>query len=709
MNNKARAIALKYFQRLDGRSVTDLLAEALARDRDCAILFLPVFLAMGIGGYFALAVEPPLLVSLMLLLVALAIWAIARGRLRPPAFALLLVATGLTLGSLRSAIVAAPVLQDSLRFVGIEGTVKAVEALQDGHRRLILGRLTIDRLAPEQTPARLRLTARAGGDPVSAGDKVRLKATLEPPPEPVAPGAFDFARDAWFDRIGGVGYAVSKLQRVERARQRRVSERIEATRGHIAGRVRSVIEGREGGIAAALLTGLRGGIAEEDAEAMRIAGLAHLLAISGLHIGLVTGTAFFAIRLLLALTPAIALRYDSRRIAAAAAWGVAFCYMLLAGATLPTQRAFLMVSVALLALMLGRRPISLRLLAFAAIPILVLSPEALVSASFQMSFAAVTALVAAYEAMAPHFARWRRDAGPLRRLALYFLGLIFTTIVAELAILPFSMFHFNQITSYGLLANMVAVPLTALFVMPLGLLAIVLMPFGLDAPALSLMGVALDLILGTAHQVAALPGAEFVAPSLPVTALAAFSLGGLILLLWRQLLLRAFAIPFFLAAGIAAGASRPPDLLVSRDGALFAYVGEKALAVSSLQRERYSREQWARIAGLREVARWDRPFEGEKALAACDPLGCLLDGQGIAIALTPEALVEDCRRAEIVIASIPVRQPCRLPTLVIDRFDIWREGPHALWLGSDRPEVRTVRESRGQRPWAIARGASGSD
>jgi len=268
-----------------------------------------------------------------------------------------------------------------------------------------------------------------------------------------------------------VGYALSPVKITVKSRFSGLGQRVHTVRSSVAERVPADVDGSAGALWAALLTGQRGAIPEEDGKAMRAVGLAHLSTISGLHLGLVMATAFFLVRAAGAAVPSLALRADLQNVAAVAAWLVALVYLLLAGATLPTQRAFMMAGLMLLALFTGRQAISLRLAAFAALAILVLAPEALLSASFQMSFSAVVALVAVYEIAAPRLAAMRRQAVWPRRIALYFLGVLLTTLVAELAIAAFAAFHFNRITTYGVLANLVAVPVMAFWVMrPFGAL-----------------------------------------------------------------------------------------------------------------------------------------------------------------------------------------------------------------------------------------------
>lgn len=676
------------------------LVSALQSEREAHVLCLPVLAGCGIALYFMLPVEPVPAVTSVLFLAALAARALVPEPWRLALTAIIIAMTGFGLAQVRTAMVAAPVLEQELRGVTVNGEVLSVEPRGGSERRLIIGKLGQNAHPAVAGLDRLRVTVRTDAADTMAGDRVRLLATLSPPPEPVAPGAFDFARDAFFERLGAVGYALSPVDRLGASRAGGWRAVLDRLRGRIAARVQARIDGPAGAMSAALLTGLRGAIPEDDAEAMRSAGLAHLLAISGLHMGLVTAAAVFAIRAAGAAIPAIALRFDLKRIAALCGWGVALLYLLLAGATLPTQRAFLMTSVVMLALLLGRQPVSMRLVAFAAAVILILSPEALLSASFQMSFAAVVALVAAYERLTPHMSERFRRQGPAARLSVYFLGLIATTIIAEIAIAPFAIFHFQKLPLFGLLANLVAVPVMAFWVMPLGLLALILMPFGAESIALAPMGLGVRIVLDTAHAVSNLPGAVQAVPAYPTLALAMGALALLWIAIWRDGALRSLAVAPAAAAVALVAAHEPPDIYISRDAGLIGVRTEQGFYVSDSRRDGYSRDHWALHSGYHEATIWD----GVTGPANCDPVGCVVAtdwprAARISVALSAEAVPEDCRRADILIATVPVDRACPAPGLIVDRLDVWRAGAHAIWLTPRGPRLQSVADWRGQRPW----------
>ena len=686
---------------------TELLAE-----RDRWFLWLPVLIGAGVAGYFALAVEPARWIGgAVLALAALALVALYR---RPGArvglIAAVAVALGFALVQWRGHDVAAPVLARELGPTVVSGRIVEVQAREHGVR-LLLDQPSIAGLDEKRTPERIRVTVRTDRGGARAGDWVHLRAVLLPPPEPAAPGAFDFARRAWFESLGAVGYAVSAVTRIEPPAAAKaelwlsVGPWLGRLRNDIAGRVRAPLGTAGGGIAAALMAGDRGTIPPPDLAAMRDAGLAHLLAISGLHIGLLSGSLFFAVRGLLALWPTVALRYPIKKWAAIVTLVGAFGYLLVTGATVPTQRAFLMTGLVLTAVMLDRLAFSMALVAWAAALVLVLRPESLLGPSFQMSFAAVVALIAVYEGMRERLVAWRRRAGMARRVGLYVLGVGLTTLIAGLATAPFAAFHFDRVVGYGLIANLGAVPITALWIMPWALAAYALMPLGLEAVALVPMGWGIEAVLRIAHGVASWPGAVHALPPLPVAGLVAITLGGLWLCLWRRRW-RLLGVPVMAGGIVSLAFVSQPDILVSGDAKLLAIrAADGGLVLSSRRARGMLAETWLRRHGPRAEARWPEGGPSDDGQLHCDALGCVLRSKGwtVAISRDSRALAEDCAAADMVISLVPVRIPCLPP--VVDRFDLWRDGAHAVWLSEGgRLRVESVRSRRGRRSWTRIRG-----
>ncbi|MGR3540689.1 MAG: ComEC/Rec2 family competence protein [Hasllibacter sp.] len=598
-----------------------------------------VLLGTGIGLWFALPVEPTFTAYAATALAALLglLWS-----RRAPAsgWVLALLAGGMLLAGARSALVSAPVL--GFRYYGpVEGRVVAIDRSASGRERVTLEDVRLEDVAPRRTPSRVRIAFHGeGGTELRPGLPLAVTGHLSPPGGPVEPGGFDFRRKAWFEGIGAVGYA--RAPPVALGAPEGAMPVFRARRA-IASAVRDRLPGQTGAVAAALMVGDRTALSPEVQDALRATNLAHLLAISGLHMGLLTGTVFGAVRLALALFPAVSLRMPARRIAALCALGAAGGYYLLAGQTVATERAFVMAAVALGAVLLDRRAITLRAVAVAAIVVLTLRPEALTGPGFQMSFAATTALVAAFGAV-----RGRRTKAPgwVR-----FLGATaFSSAVAGLATAPFAAAHFNIWSSYGLVANMASVPVMALIVMPAAAMAALLAPLGLEMAALIPMGLGIDWILWVAETVSGWEGAALGVPAPPPGILPAIAAGGLLLCLWRGPGRLAGLAPVAAALAVWAGSERPA-ILVAEGGGLIGAMTEEGRALSRERGEGFAARLWLENDGDRagrEVASARRPGS---------PWSAPLPGGGEIVHLPGKrglaALADVCRPGAVVVTNVP--------------------------------------------------------
>lgn len=686
-------------------------ADALEAESDRWFLWPPVFFAAGIAVYFTLSVEPEGRMTAALVLAALGLFLFI-GRTTfglALGLALLALAAGFACAKLRAELVRAPVLTGELRHVAVEGYVERFEARADARDRLTLRVISIGSLTPAETPKRIRVTISGKNTKVSPGEAITLRATLNAPPEPVSPGEFDFGRRAWFKQLGGIGYATGRVKHLEGAPAPPLSVQlwagVDRLRAGVAARVRAALPGEAGGTAVALMTGERGGIPNRVTEAMRDAGLAHVLAISGLHMAIMAGSVFWLVRALLAAVPALALRYPIKKWAAAAALLAATFYLILSGASVPTVRAYLMMSIIMIAVLLDRPAITMRNVALAALAILAFSPEALFDPSFQMSFAAVVGLVAAYEflsarkraRMAPTTAHISAVWRYLRMPGVFFLGAGFTALVAGIAVDPFAVYHFHRLTHFGIVANMIAAPLISLLIMPMALLSLIAMPFGLEALPLKAMGFGIGLMVATAEWVTSWPGAVTVLPDFSGWSLTLMALGGLWLCLWQT---RLRTLGFVIAgAGLAlAPVGNRPDVLIERDGKTAAIRGDNGLIFPSATAASYSVEKWLLADGDRRNPKdlpRDTPFR-------CDPLGCVGVVKGKTVALIREtgAIAEDCRNADIVVAPFKLGRACKAPRILVDRAALSVHGAHALYIEGVSIRTETVAEWRGQRPWS---------
>jgi competence protein ComEC len=692
------------------RVVGTLLVQ-LAAERERWGLWVPVGFAFGIASYFVLDSEPWPFLGLVVAILALGTAALARRSAHAAAPRILLVmlpigvvAAGFAAAQLETWRNSTRMIDHPLGAVAVTGRVIDVEALVDGTRVTLMPE-TIEHLDPAAVPRFIRIKLKGTPSPISVGDRMSVKAELMPPAGPALPGGFDFQRQAWFRGLGAVGYALGAPS-IQPGSAGGFSGRIRALRADMSERIRAALPGPGGSIAAALITGERGAIPALVNQDYRNSGLAHLLVIAGLHMTLVTGFVFFAVRGGLALIPSVALRFPIKKWAAAAALVVAALYLVVSGGAVPTQRAFVMVSFGLFAIMIDRLNVSMFAVAWAAGFVLALDPVALTGVSFQMSFAAVIGLVAFYETFGPRLSELRHGRGPFGRGLLHILGIGLTTLVTTVGTAAFSIYHFNRFAVFSIVANLVAVPLAGFWVMPWAVASCLLMPFGLEGIGLTPMGWGLDLIEQVAHWTAGLPYAVLDLPSMPDWGLIAAAVGGLWLALWRTRW-RRWGLVLLALAAVSPVTATAPDILAAEDGRLLAIRSRSGgYLLSSAKTDKLAAETWLRSAGGVPAGLLPEPGEvGEEGALRCDQLGCLwhIGGHTVALVRDAAALPQDCRNADIVVALIPARRGCRATALVIDRTDLRRNGSIAMWLG---PAVvlDTANGRRGERPWVLKLG-----
>ena len=678
----------------------------LAAEAERRLLWLPVFFGAGIGVYFALRVEPPLWPSVATAIAAAGLSFVLR---RHPAWceaalALTVFAAGVALMGETAWERRAPMLQHHLGPVILTGRVIDIDLAQRGWR-IVVEPDPVAGLDPAGQPHRLRLHIPRTSDELNPGDHVRLKAMLYPVPPQILPGGRDFQRELYFAGIGGVGYAFGGARRI--ADVEGVSrdgggggENLRHLRTEMSRRITAVLPGSTGGVASALITGKRGAITEEVKQFFRDSGLSHLLAIAGLHLGLVGAFVFFAVRGGLALIPSIALRYPIKKIAAGVTLIVLTCYLLISGAAIPTERAFVMNGIVFAAILIDRLRISMRICAIAAAVVLVLDPASLVGVSFQMSFGAVVALIAVYETFGGKLGRILRGRSLLAEVAGYCGAVAVTTLVATLGTYPFSIYHFHHIALYSPLANVIAVPLSALWTLPWGVLTCLLMPFGLESLALVPMGWGIDVTIWVAQNVSILPGNVWPTPRLPPAGLLLIALGGLWLCLWRGLW-RRWGIVAIVAGFASIMLTRPPDIVIADTGRLVAARGADGHYFVSAERgESMARSFLAEETG-EALADWPEAGTGAGDGLDCAKASCLYTAHGrtVAIITGEAALPFKCGRLDAIVSQVPVGFRCRSMMPVIDRIDSWRRGAVALWLDTDGIAVESVNEARGDRPW----------
>ncbi|HVC57135.1 MAG TPA: ComEC/Rec2 family competence protein [Stellaceae bacterium] len=688
---------------VSGRRLRPLAAlrDALAAEGERRVLWLVVFFGTGIALYFVLTSEPPTGIGAAAVLAAGGAAVVLRRSavLRDGAIALAFVAAGFAVMQEASWERGTPMLQRTLWSVALTGRVLDIDALDRGWRVVVVPD-PLPGLAAAEQPRRLRIHIAATSDALQPGDRVAMRARLFPVPGQVVPGARDLQRELYFAGIGGVGYSYGGARRIGVASSGGWRQWLLRLRAEMTQRIHLALPGSAGGVASAVITGKRGTMTEAVKQAFRQSGLSHLLAIAGLHLGLVGGFVFFAVRGGLALIPWLALRYPIKKIAAVVTLAVLFCYLMISGAAIPTERAFVMNGIVFAAIVIDRLRLSMRICALAAMVVLLLEPESLVGVSFQMSFGAVVALIAVYETWGSRLGRFFR-AGSLAQQVLGYLGAVaLTTAIVTLGTEPFAIYHFHHVVLYSPLANVIAVPISAMWTLPWGVVACLLMPFGLEKLALVPMGWGIDATITVAQWVALLPGNIWSVPRLPTLGIVLVALGGSWLCLWQGRW-RLWGI-----LGIAAGmatmlATRPPDIVLGDFGRFLAAGAPDDGYFVAASTEKFTRSLLAAETGA-SLLPWPAPGAAAAGALDCPAEGrCYYAARGRRVALVTgkAGLPVLCYTVDAIVAQVPAGFACRSSIPVVDRIDSWRQGAIALWLDPSGVTIERANQSRGDRPW----------
>lgn len=584
-------------------------------------------------------------------------------------------------------------------FVSVSGTIESIEHRINAPLRLRISISKISKL-PELIENTIQVTVRTNfPNTLAVGDAISFAAVLEPDGGPLVPGGFDFGQYLRLRDIAARGFAVSAIElNGLQDSSTSLGSRLANYRNQLSNRIMSKLDQPISGVAVALITGQRQYLDRSTANILRDAGLAHLLAISGLHMGLITGVAFFVLEVLLAAMPGIAVRIPARKLAALGAWLTAIAYLLLSGAGISTLRAFVMVSVALLAVVTDRRVISLRSVAFAAIAILLVSPQAILSISFQMSFAATIGLVVFYESLSRDRARdghigSSSELGQhLKKVGIFIVATALTSFVAQIAIAPIALFHFQALSLIGIIANILAVPVMAFIVMPAAFLALVFIPLGLDTMLLHVMGLGLEWIISLSTFLIEAPFSVLRAgPFHAGILLATFAMFGAVML-WKHRIMPA-VVSIALTVTILTMQKNAASVLIDSEGRIIAAKTEdKRFAVIGGRRGGFRDEVWLRY--------WNFPLNApnEKMERACNSRGCstsLPSGTSwspdmrIVRAFSLETVRKACNSGQIVIAPYDFRRHCRNAVVFLSIEDIIDAGPVGLYF--EQGEAKKIR------------------
>lgn len=704
------------------------LINCFYEEHDRWFLWLPVFMLAGIVVYFDLPAEPS---QLWVLLTPVGLCLLLPLRYAPNLLILVAPLTAFIVGfnaaQFETSLRTHPMLAAPMPAVSVTGMLMRAEALPDG-ARLTVTHPSIEGLPRNERPASLRIKVKTPyADLPEPGMRVNVWGPLWPPNDPVLPGGYDFRRQAFFKDLGGTGLSYvpprSYTPRYPPHFGDRAALSLEHMRRALNLATITTLKEPEKAMTAALLSGSQSGIDRPVMEAMRASGLSHLLSISGVHVSMMALLVYVPLRYLFALIPWLALRLPIKKIAAFASIFATAFYTLLVGADAPTVRSALMTGLVFFAIMTDRRAMSLRLLALAASLIMLTTPSAAMGASFQMSFAAVLAMMAAYEkrpqpaalSSALAFEQVEPPEKPFEGPVWLAHGLrhlrdiIITSLIATAATTPFTIFHFQTFSFYGVVANMLAIPLTSVWIMPCLLLTYLALPLGLATPFIEGAGWGVAKLIAIAEHVASWPLAQIPFAPMPVWALIAIVGGGLWLCLWQTKWRYAGII------AMLAGCTYPsfvtlPDVYISDDKPVWSVMlRDGRMAVYGKRKEDFTISQWLQHNKKPEAlylsAKTDEALPEE---LSCDKEFCAYtpptaSGQPRVIFLhkeaTAETIAKACANKDLVVVAFQPLPDCLRPQATIDASSLAEHGAYSLTFTEHGVHIDFVHKKRGQRPW----------
>jgi competence protein ComEC len=685
--------------------------QRLQQERKNFILWVPVAIGAGVGCYFSLSFEPPLVLGLSFISLFLLAGFLSRKRypqsllVRWVSMLLIFFGIGFLSAQIRVLVLSTPMLDKAVA-CDVEGTIIKVEEMPE-KTRVTLENLNFYYPSIKKRLHKIRVSLRPSlklNVLLIPGQKIRIKAYLMPPNGPVIPQGYDFRRKAYFESIGAVGFVTKVIfveENIKDKRKfsipRRLILKVAETRHQLTKKLKGEISGLEGAIAAALVTGDRSSIPDDIRQTFADAGIAHILAISGLHLSIVAGLVFLLFRRSFNFFPFISLSYPIKKWAAFLVLIFTYFYLVLCDFSLPAWRAFLMTSIIMVGIIFDRPAISLRNIALAAIFILIFLPESLLNISFQLSFAAVVSLITVYETL-----REKREALQKKekksKLLIYIMGVCCTTLVATLATSPLIAYTFNRLTLQAISGNLIAIPLTSFVIMPLLVAMIFFIPFHADFLITPLLKYTLTFLIFTAQSVSSWPGASIFVPSVPSVSLILFVLGSLWLCLWSSSW-RCWGSVGIVAAFLVAYFSTPlPDIFIPQNQKFIAFRGDNALWVTSLRSGKYTHENLKQKWGSHEI---------KKITEKDHPIKLMLYENMITFTKEEKTLfLNFIKRKQPLSNTGPLisyapsdEQNLSRRTVLLTTKDLENKGSHFVGIKKGKIWIKAIREENENRPW----------
>ncbi len=557
------------------------------------LLYIPLFFGIGIGLFFLFNIDVSLyIIGGAFAGISLLLYLFRQRKVYHALLMILFVIVGYGNITYHAKMAEKP-LERRYDNLWIEGEIEKIELLASA-QRITLNNVIVDGKGFDDFPKKVRIKVNGLNYNFLIGDRVKMRATFIPPAIPSYPNGYDFSIKAWFEGISAVGFNTSKIMiYAPNNEEISVVDRIvmftENIRNTISNKIREILPKDTSRVALALVIGEQSAIDNKILQDYRDTGLAHILSVSGMHMSVLAFLVFGIFRTGFALFPTFATYYDIKKISAFLALSVAFFYLMISGMAIPAQRSFIMVFVVFFAILIGRKAISLRSVAVAGIMILAISPQSLLNAGFQMSFAAVAALIAFYEYFYVKRGKTITSIG-----LIYIYGIILTSLIGTIATAPYVIYHFNRFPVYSVVANLFVSTLFSILIMPFLLISMVLMPFGIEKIPLEIAGIGIGWMNDIAEVVANFPGAVSLLPQIDIWILISISIGGYLFILSNFRYKILYLTPV-VALFVSFLTYQKPDFIINEDSSLIGVNNTGNIMLSPGRGNRMERNVWLSV------------------------------------------------------------------------------------------------------------------
>ena len=640
-------------------------------------LWLPIVFACGIACYFYLPFEPNPLFLILSFVLSVIGFILVRTKSNIALIFLLFLFffAGFSRISFRTQNLNTTFISKPYNFVNITGKIDKIDLKENGYR-LTLNNLKTSKIPSKERPIKIQLSVKGTESIPNIGDIINLKAHLKPPSLAWYPNGYNFARHAYYQNVGAVGFAVSDLKIIQQNTNVFPMEQI---RNKILKRISEVLPNDMGDIITALIIGEQGKISKEIRLNYNAAGIIHILSVSGFHMTLIAGFIFSLLRFMLCLVPYVSLRYNTKKICALLALFLTFLYLLISGMATPAIRSFLMIGFVLLTVLFDRQALSIRSLSWAGFLILLFYPEDLMTASFILSFFACYVLISSYESLYPKFKNFLSDKSFLFKTTIgSFLFFLIINILIFIALSPIVIYHFNRFNSYSLIGNFFTSALFSLLIMPLLFIASLLMLFGIDKPFLLSAGYLIEKINLLCEWIANFPYAQIILPPLSDIGYTLFLFGVLWICCWKTNI-RFWGLILIFYGLFSIILHQTPDVIIAQNGKIIALKQNKTLVVNSTNSNIIN--YWFERNGF-DVNITPKTIKTNKPIYH---KGLWFDFTGSANG-----------NFDIIVNN---EGPCHAKIVCIPSEKLKKEGTHTIYIHNKSIDIKTSAERKHYRPW----------